>query len=202
MFVKQYDDAALVDAYLCHGSQIPAAKELGCSRETIARAVRRAGIVMTGRKNNGGNGGGSPEKITNAQIVTEAPTTPLDELAKKYGMCPTTLYRRIRRMGIGCRSGSYSGVVGWRRRCNAYGVTEFDDTITMTKLIKRDKGVCQICGLLVDESDKNGRSIGRMYPTLDHIIPISKGGSHTWENVRLAHMGCNAGKCDRLEVSE
>ena len=47
---------------------------------------------------------------------------------------------------------------------------------------------------------KNGH-IGRHYPTLDHIIPLSKGGSHTWDNVQLAHMGCNAGKCDKEEYN-
>lgn len=38
--------------------------------------------------------------------------------------------------------------------------------------------------------------------TLDHIIPLSKGGTHTWDNVQLAHMSCNAGKCDRLSGGE
>ena len=35
------------------------------------------------------------------------------------------------------------------------------------------------------------------YPTVDHIVPLSKGGTHTWNNVQLAHMACNSGKCDK-----
>jgi 5-methylcytosine-specific restriction endonuclease McrA len=34
--------------------------------------------------------------------------------------------------------------------------------------------------------------------TLDHIIPLSKGGTHTWDNVRPAHRRCNELKGDRL----
>ncbi|MDT2396282.1 HNH endonuclease [Enterococcus avium] len=33
---------------------------------------------------------------------------------------------------------------------------------------------------------------------MDHVIPISKGGTHSWDNVRLAHRHCNAIKRDAL----
>lgn len=29
------------------------------------------------------------------------------------------------------------------------------------------------------------------YATLEHVIPKSKGGQSTWENVKLAHFKCN-----------
>ena len=45
----KHSDAALVECYLKYHSQNPAAKEMGVSRETIARAVRRAGIQLDGR---------------------------------------------------------------------------------------------------------------------------------------------------------
>jgi 5-methylcytosine-specific restriction endonuclease McrA len=31
-----------------------------------------------------------------------------------------------------------------------------------------------------------------MMVTIDHIIPIIEGGSHTRENVQTAHFGCNS----------
>jgi 5-methylcytosine-specific restriction endonuclease McrA len=34
-------------------------------------------------------------------------------------------------------------------------------------------------------------------PTVDHIIPLARGGSHTWDNVQLAHHLCNSLKGDR-----
>ena len=71
-----------------------------------------------------------------------------------------------------------------------------DEDITLTKLIARDKGVCYICGGLVDEEDYtrvngNYKKVGHNYPSTDHIIPIAKGGTHTWDNVKLAHWHCN-----------
>jgi 5-methylcytosine-specific restriction endonuclease McrA len=34
--------------------------------------------------------------------------------------------------------------------------------------------------------------------TLDHIIPLAKGGDHTYENIKLAHMICNSYKSDKV----
>lgn len=33
-------------------------------------------------------------------------------------------------------------------------------------------------------------------PTIDHLVPISKGGRHNIENLRLAHRSCNAQRGD------
>jgi 5-methylcytosine-specific restriction endonuclease McrA len=33
-----------------------------------------------------------------------------------------------------------------------------------------------------------------MSPSLDHILPLSKGGTHEPRNVQLAHLGCNVRK--------
>jgi len=37
-----------------------------------------------------------------------------------------------------------------------------------------------------------------MAATVEHIIPISKGGTHTWDNVAPAHAKCNFEKGDSL----
>ena len=77
------------------------------------------------------------------------------------------------------------------------------DRIILGDLMERDGGICQICGEAVDIGDGFHDQfgyfhVGRNYPSIDHIIPISKGGEHVWDNVQLAHMACNAGKCDRI----
>jgi 5-methylcytosine-specific restriction endonuclease McrA len=36
------------------------------------------------------------------------------------------------------------------------------------------------------------------FPTLDHLIPASKGGTDDPENLKLAHRSCNRAKGDRL----
>ncbi len=53
---------------------------------------------------------------------------------------------------------------------------------------KRDNFICQLCFHLVDVLLKVPHPLA---PTLDHVIPISKGGKHEPENVQLAHFECN-----------
>jgi 5-methylcytosine-specific restriction endonuclease McrA len=36
--------------------------------------------------------------------------------------------------------------------------------------------------------------------TVDHIIPLCKGGTHTWDNVAPAHATCNFSKADGLDT--
>ena len=82
-----------------------------------------------------------------------------------------------------------------------------DWNITLDKLIKRDKGICHICNKEVDTNDyiiyEDGTFIsGDNYPSIDHVIPVSKGGTHTWDNVKLAHRRCNAMKSNDLAKLE
>lgn len=87
----------------------------------------------------------------------------------------------------------------YKKRCEKYGVY-FDRTITLERVIERDKNVCQICGKPCDRNSKDWGVIGSMYPTIDHIVPLAKGGTHTWNNVQLAHALCNSTKRDLLTV--
>lgn len=78
-----------------------------------------------------------------------------------------------------------------------------DDDITLEALYKRDSGVCYICGGKCDWNDKTtneeGYHIsGDTYPTIDHIMPLAKGGMHSWDNIRLAHFRCNSNKRDDI----
>jgi 5-methylcytosine-specific restriction endonuclease McrA len=57
-------------------------------------------------------------------------------------------------------------------------------------VVERDLGVCQICG------DPMGTEVWPhpLSPSLDHVVPLAAGGSHTLANVQLAHLGCNLQK--------
>ena len=86
-----------------------------------------------------------------------------------------------------------------KTRAERYGL-DYDPTITVEKLYKRDGGICQICGEPCDPNDKSWGSCGPMHPSIDHIVPMSRGGAHVWSNVQLAHHLCNARKQDNMEV--
>jgi len=56
------------------------------------------------------------------------------------------------------------------------------------EIFERDQWVCQLCHKWVNKKLKWPNP---MSPSLDHIKPISKGGSHERSNTQLAHLGCN-----------
>ncbi len=59
--------------------------------------------------------------------------------------------------------------------------------------------VCGICGEWVD---KSLRGTDRLGPTVDHILPRSRGGSEfDLTNCQLAHQHCNAKKRNDVEMS-
>lgn len=59
----------------------------------------------------------------------------------------------------------------------------------MFKVARRDDYRCQLCGKTVADNEME----------FDHIIPHSKGGPTTTENVRLLCRGCNRRKSDSLD---
>jgi HNH endonuclease len=72
-----------------------------------------------------------------------------------------------------------------QRRGN--GVVE---KIDLSLIWERDEGCCYLCGLPVDCDNWH----------LDHKTPISKGGSHTYDNVAVTHPPCNQRKYNRTEA--
>lgn len=65
------------------------------------------------------------------------------------------------------------------------------DRISPKVVFERDGWRCQICGCKVNRKAKWPH---KRYPTLDHILPLSKGGLHVWENVQCACYACNMAK--------
>jgi HNH endonuclease len=68
-------------------------------------------------------------------------------------------------------------------------------TISSTKqfqVYERDNWICCLCRLPVEWDTTMARS-----PSVDHVIPRSRGGSNEIENLRLAHHQCNTLKGSR-----
>lgn len=68
-----------------------------------------------------------------------------------------------------------------RLRIKTNGAYEF---INRAKVFDRDKGVCYLCGGMVDPKDWH----------LDHIISLKNGGTNTYNNVAVTHPKCNLKK--------
>ena len=78
-----------------------------------------------------------------------------------------------------------------------------DRDINLRALAERDNDICWLCGEAVDWNDYTIRDdgvyiTGDMYPSIDHVIPLAKGGMHAWDNVRLTHRCCNSKKHTKI----
>lgn len=93
---------------------------------------------------------------------------------------------------------------GKKHRCKHYTRAKelglpAEEGITLKKLIARDGLRCAICGDMCDLNDRSyGKYCGAKSPSIDHIVPLAKGGGHTWDNVQVAHILCNSNKSDHV----
>lgn len=81
-----------------------------------------------------------------------------------------------------------------RKRARFYGVIY--TSVNKNKVFARDKWTCKICGIKTPM-----RNMGKQLdnsPELDHVIPLSKGGPHTYTNVQCSCRQCNIMKGDSL----
>lgn len=78
-----------------------------------------------------------------------------------------------------------------RRRRRAMKMATLHVDIDPWAVYERDGWRCGICGRKV----RRGLSFPHpMSASLDHIVPLASGGSHTWDNVQCAHFICNSRK--------
>jgi 5-methylcytosine-specific restriction endonuclease McrA len=81
-----------------------------------------------------------------------------------------------------------------RRRAIERGCKEAR-SIDPIKVLERDGWKCQICGVSTPQRLRG--SMNKRAPELDHVVPISKGGLHTWTNLQCACRECNGAKSDK-----
>lgn len=66
-------------------------------------------------------------------------------------------------------------------------------------IFERDDFVCQLCS---ESTEPDADPMSDWAPTIDHVIPQSKGGSHDPENLRCAHRWCNSVRGDETHYTE
>jgi len=81
--------------------------------------------------------------------------------------------------------------VRWDRRRAAQGA----ERVYRLKVYERDSWTCRLCSKPIDRE----AVVPDPYAaTLDHVVPLSLGGSHTYLNVQAAHFICNSKKGDHV----
>lgn len=66
------------------------------------------------------------------------------------------------------------------------------ETVDPIKVFDRDAWKCQICGIKTPRLKRG--TINSNAPELDHIVPLSVGGEHSYRNTQCACRSCNAAK--------
>lgn len=66
------------------------------------------------------------------------------------------------------------------------------ELIDVVSIFNRDRWLCKCCGVKTPWTHRG--TIKPTAPELDHIIPLSQGGTHTRANVQLLCRGCNGTK--------
>lgn len=80
-----------------------------------------------------------------------------------------------------------------RNRAKRFGV-EYN-TLNAQVIFERDNWTCYLCGVKVERAKKYKPNRA----TLDHVIPLSKGGAHTYDNVKTCCNWCNSSKGDKVK---
>lgn len=69
------------------------------------------------------------------------------------------------------------------------------EAFTRKEIFDRDGWMCHICSTAIDPAVAYPHPLSA---SLDHVIPLVRGGEHSRANVAAAHLTCNASKKDRV----
>jgi 5-methylcytosine-specific restriction endonuclease McrA len=78
--------------------------------------------------------------------------------------------------------------IAWTRRRRARQAEVAVGEVDHKRIWKRDRGLCYLCGRSVAKNDVH----------YDHVIPLSRGGTHSEDNIRVTHARCNLKKGVKL----
>lgn len=102
-----------------------------------------------------------------------------------------------------CRIENFRAQRKWGNIKRRHRLSRGSASISPARLYERDNRICALCHRVTDHPRvwQNWVDHKRWLPnapTVDHIIPLAKGGEHIWENVQLAHWSCNSAKGDLI----
>lgn len=67
------------------------------------------------------------------------------------------------------------------------------ESFSRLEVLELSDWTCHLCG---DPIDRDCDYPNPLYGTVDHVVPLAKGGTHTLDNVKAAHHVCNSTKRD------
>ncbi len=67
----------------------------------------------------------------------------------------------------------------------------FVEDVSRDEVMRRGRWECHLCGEKIPKSAKWPEP---MFGTVDHVLPLSQGGAHSYANCKPAHLKCNCSK--------
>lgn len=93
------------------------------------------------------------------------------------------------------RAENASRVAEKNRRRRARLLDAWIEDVDIAVVYNSGDGLCGICGAFIDLALDWPH---RMSLTLDHIVPLARGGEHSYANTQVAHAVCNSRKNDHI----
>ena len=76
-----------------------------------------------------------------------------------------------------------------RQRVRAMNLGITYEDVKLSVVFRMSRGICKLCGEWVMPK----------HASMDHILPLSRGGTHHYHNVQLTHFLCNQKKSNKVE---
>lgn len=198
----KYTDSEIVELYQTLGTQAKVSEALGISTATVCLAMKRAGAVADGFK-----------RMPKPQRTCKHGTRTMYNHGCRCEACSKAeheqyLKRTIQRVRTNSKWGEKVSEISLKaeqqktynkKRYEVYVKTApYRKRINWQEVSEIQGMKCAVCGKMTNPNDvwlKDGRKcFGRDYPTVDHILPLKRGGTDSMDNVQLLCKQCNSKK--------
>lgn len=180
-YLKTCDLPACKDAYAL-ARKYPGGKRLcfGCGDEYMAPS-KKSKYCSNGCATKYARKNSLAEKGNVSCVVCFQEFTPSPET--KFNVCSVECYsvRRSNEWKENCA----------RRRIAINNGRVKGEVVRVHEIFARENYICALCGI---KTSKSGGKYANNYPTIDHIIPLSKGGQHIPGNLQCLCRKCNISK--------
>lgn len=129
-----------------------------------------------------------PPAPVNGLCVEEGCRKPI---RSKEGQHCETHYYRIRRENLKGDAKYLDQQRRSRQARRAREVAAFVETVSPAEVMRRDKWICHLCEKMIPKALPHPAPLSG---TLDHVIPLARGGLHSYANIKAAHLVCNLAK--------
>lgn len=161
-----------------------------CTQDGCSNALRARGLCST--HYNQQYQPGRHAAAQTACVVCGTPTA-RPRSGTRRPVCSVECRTRLTHGDAAGSTSSYNWRADAAQRATKAGATVIEP-FDREAIFERDDWTCYLCGLPVD---REAPVFGLESATVDHVIPLSRGGEHSMRNARTAHLRCNSAKQDR-----